>query len=55
MAKYRTLEELRSAYIRKEITQREFIEKSGEMNMIRVPFSRLKRNNNHYQKRYNKI
>lgn len=53
MAKYKTIEELTSAYVRKEISQREFFEKSREMNMIRIPFSRLKKNNNpNYQRKY---
>ena len=54
MTKYKTMEELTNAYVRREITQKEFIEKSSEINMIRIPFSRLKKNNNHlsYQKKY---
>jgi len=49
--KYKTIEELTSAYVSKKITQREFIEKQKEMSMIRVPFNRLKKNN-HYQGKY---
>ena len=56
MIKYKTMEELRSAYVRRDITQKEFIEKSSEMNMIRIPFNRLKKNNHqlNYQKKYQK-